>query len=100
MSLQAVREHQRFRDGRVGGRPLSIFDARIFGIDRTIASYAPNGRNRRVSLVAARSGDGLLSEPIAGACPRHRELVFMPLTGSSAQSRWLPEPVIRPPLIQ
>ena len=49
---------------------------------------------------AARSGDGLLSEPIAGACPRHRELVFMPLTGSSAQSRWLPEPVIRPPLIQ
>jgi hypothetical protein len=31
----------------------------------------------RVSPVAPRSGDGLLTEPIAGARPGHQELVFM-----------------------
>ena len=78
MSLQAVREHQRFRDGRVGGRPLSIFDARIFGIDRTIASFAPNGRNRRILPIAERPGQGRLTEPTADVRPWRPERVFMP----------------------
>jgi hypothetical protein len=49
-----------------------------------------NGRVRRVSPVAARSGDGLLSEPIAGARPGHRELVFMPQMDHSTPDVELP----------
>jgi len=37
-----------------------------------------NGRNRRVSPVSARPGEGPLTEPIAGVQPAGRELVFMP----------------------
>ena len=37
-----------------------------------------NGRNRRVSLIAIRPGEGRLTEPRAGAQPERRELVFMP----------------------
>jgi hypothetical protein len=40
-----------------------------------------NGRNRRVSLVATRSGEGLLTEPVAGTRLRSRELALMPHTG-------------------
>src|SRR5260221_9978258 len=38
-------------------------------------------RYRRGPPVAARSGDGLLSGPIAGARPGHREPLFMPHSG-------------------
>ena len=48
--LQAAREHRRFELRRSADGPLSTFDARIFGIDRAIASFAPNGRNRRIPL--------------------------------------------------
>ena len=34
--------------------------------------------NRRVSPLAARSGERLLSEPTAGTRPRRREPLFMP----------------------
>ena len=37
-----------------------------------------NGRNRRISPVAVRPGEGLLSDHIAGAQPWRRELVFLP----------------------
>jgi hypothetical protein len=36
------------------------------------------GWNRRVLPVAARAGEGLLTEPRAGAQPERRELVFLP----------------------
>jgi hypothetical protein len=48
--LQARARAPALRVEKVGGRPLSTFDARIFGIDRAIASFAPNGRNRRIPL--------------------------------------------------
>src|SRR5580700_9325800 len=38
-------------------------------------------RNRRISSVAAHSGDRLLSEPTAGTHPCRREPLFMALTG-------------------
>ena len=41
---------------------------------------------RRVSLIAARSRDGLLSEPTAGAQPSPREPSFVPLSGQMAYS--------------
>jgi hypothetical protein len=37
-----------------------------------------DGRNRRISPVAAHSGDRLLSEPTAGTQPCRREPLFMP----------------------
>ena len=37
--------------------------------------------NRRVSLVATRSGEGLLTEPVPGTRLRSRELALMPHTG-------------------
>src|SRR5438105_15764204 len=43
--------------------------------------WAANGRNRRVSLVSARPGEGPLPEPITGVRPARQELVFMPLLG-------------------
>jgi hypothetical protein len=42
-----------------------------------------NGRNRRISPVAAHSGDCLLSERIAGTQPWRREPLFLPLSGHS-----------------
>ena len=45
-----------------------------------------NGRNRRIFLVAALSGEGPLTEPTAAAQIRGREPLFMP------QRRPLPEP--------
>jgi hypothetical protein len=42
-----------------------------------------NGRFRRISPVAAHSGDRLLSEPTAGTQPCRREPLFMPLSGRS-----------------
>jgi hypothetical protein len=36
-----------------------------------------NGRNRRISSIAVRPGEGLLSDHIAGAQPWRRELVFL-----------------------
>jgi len=46
----------------------------------------PTGRNRRVAPVAARSGDRLLSEPIAGTQPCRREPLFMPLRRPCGQA--------------
>jgi len=48
-------------------------------------------RNRRISPVAAHSGDRLLSEPTAGTQPCRREPLFMPLTGHPARRRGMPE---------
>jgi hypothetical protein len=45
---------------------------------RRFDSAPTNGRNRRISPVAAHSGDRLLSEPIAGTQPCGREPLFMP----------------------
>jgi|SRR5215472_2612718 len=47
------------------------------GFDGSVA----DGRNRRVSRIAAPSGDGLLSEPKAGTQPRRQEPLLMPLSG-------------------
>jgi len=38
-------------------------------------------RNRRISPIAVRPGEGLLSDHIAGAQPWRRELVFLPHSG-------------------
>jgi hypothetical protein len=40
-----------------------------------------NDRNRRISPVPVRPGEGPLTEPRAGVRPGHRELVFMPHSG-------------------
>jgi hypothetical protein len=40
-----------------------------------------NGRFRRILLVAARSGEGPLTEPSAAAQPWEREPLFMPHSG-------------------
>ena len=40
-----------------------------------------NGRNRRISLVAGRPGEGPLTEPIAATQPRRQEPLFMPRNG-------------------
>jgi len=42
-------------------------------------SARTNGRFRRISPIAVRPGEGLLSDHIAGAQPLRRELVFLPL---------------------
>ena len=47
----------------------------------SVACYSTNDCCRRVSPVAARSGDCLVSEPTAGTQPWRRELVVMPLSG-------------------
>jgi hypothetical protein len=65
---------------------------------RTSRLYASpvNGRNRHVSFIPVRPGDGLLSELIAGAQARRREPPFMPPNASfeSAPSNgevgWIP----------
>jgi hypothetical protein len=44
-------------------------------------SNAADGRFRRISPVAAHSGDRLLSEPTADTQPCRREPLFMPHTG-------------------
>src|SRR5256885_1289986 len=49
-----------------------------FGRLEPIDHCQANGRNRRVSPVSARPGEGPLTEPIAGVQPAARELVFMP----------------------
>ena len=40
-------------------------------------------RLRRISLIAVRPGEGLLSDHIAGAQPWRRGLVFLPHSGYS-----------------
>src|SRR5271166_3131002 len=45
-----------------------------------------NDRNRRISPVAAHSGDRLLSEPTAGTQPCRREPLFLPQSGL----QWFP----------
>jgi hypothetical protein len=52
---------------------------------RWFGRHLLNGRNRRISPIAVRSGEGLLSDPIAGAQRGRRELLFMP------QSRRVPK---------
>jgi hypothetical protein len=51
------------------------------GSNRVIPCHPPNGRNQRISPIAAHSGDRLLSEPTAGTQPCRREPLFMPLSG-------------------
>jgi hypothetical protein len=53
------------------------------GRARPIACHSANGRYRRISPVAAHSGDRLLSEPTAGTQPCRWEPLFMPRTGHS-----------------
>ena len=47
----------------------------------------PKDRLRRISPVAAHSGDRLLSEPTAGTQPCRREPLFMPLTRRLRRAR-------------
>ena len=47
-----------------------------------------NDRSRRISPVAAHSGDRLLSEPTAGTQPCRREPLFMPHSGPSGSPTW------------
>jgi len=56
---------------------------RVLAIDPlTIATEPPgSGENRRNPVVAARSGDGLLSKPSADTQPRPQERVLMPQGG-------------------
>ena len=54
-----------------------------FRIDTAVRSLNGNGRLRRVSPIAARSGDRLLSEPSADTQPWGQELVLMPLSSHS-----------------
>jgi hypothetical protein len=42
-------------------------------------AHRPDGRYRRYLVIAARSGQGLLTEPKAGAQVGRRELVILPL---------------------
>jgi hypothetical protein len=47
-----------------------------------VSSARPTSvRNRRISLVAGRPGEGPLTEPIAAAQPRRQEPLFMPHYG-------------------
>ncbi len=62
----------RDHEGRLRGRPQRF--------DRCPA----NDRNRRYLVIAARSGQGLLTEPIAGAQVGRRELVILPPFASFA----------------
>jgi hypothetical protein len=57
-------------------------------LGRNCPSHGQDGkvRNRRISPVAAHSGDRLLSEPTAGTQPCRRERLFMPLSGRSCGS--------------
>jgi hypothetical protein len=48
------------------------------GLARQVHSVRPNGRYRRILVVAARSGEGLLSEPTGGTQPCRRGPLFMP----------------------
>jgi hypothetical protein len=53
------------------------------GADLPSVRQAGNGRLRRISPIAVRPGEGLLSDHIAGAQPWRRELVFFPHLGHS-----------------
>ena len=60
---------------------------RDLGTNLTVAIVQPqevasagNGRFRRVSPVAVRPGEGLLTEPTPAVRPWSRERVFMPLS--------------------
>ena len=46
-----------------------------------------DGRNRCISLVAKRSGEGPLTEPTAAAQPRRQEPLFMPLKRPSQRAQ-------------
>jgi hypothetical protein len=69
-----------------------VTSRRIHRLDR---SYLDD-RFRRISPVAAHSGDRLLSEPTAGTQPCRREPLFMPHFGHS--SDW-DEPILGEPII-
>jgi hypothetical protein len=45
---------------------------------RWFGRHLLNGRNRRISPIAVRSGEGPLTEPTAAAHVREREPLFMP----------------------
>ena len=60
---------------------------------RQALATAANGRFRRISPVAAHSGDRLLSEPTAGTQPCRRDRLFMPRSrppqSPSRTARWV-----------
>jgi hypothetical protein len=64
--------------GSGSGRPEPARPMSQLGRLRRFDSGPANGRNRRISPVAAHSGDRLLSEPTAGTQPCRREPLFMP----------------------
>jgi hypothetical protein len=53
----------------------------------SVRSWLANDRNRRISLVAVRPGEGRLTEPTAAVQPWRQELVLMP---RSCRSQWRP----------
>ena len=46
-----------------------------------------NARNRRILVIAGRSGEGLLTEPTTAAQPWQREPLLMPLSGHCPSAR-------------
>ena len=56
--------------------------------------FGANGRYRRISPVAAHSGDRLLSEPTAGTQPCRREPLFMSSCPEESHLRTLPDPYV------
>jgi hypothetical protein len=69
---------------------------RSLPVSSTSGQAEPNGRSRLIFLVAASSGEGLLTEPTAAIQPWRRELVFMPPLADLA-GRCLLIPVGREP---
>jgi hypothetical protein len=70
--------------GRVleGEKPVDLPSNLHFGVEPSrFVAYPTNDRLRRISLIAVRSGEGLLSDPIVGAQRGRRELLFMPHSG-------------------
>ena len=74
---------------RVGLRAVDFTRAANGSLGRGFPFRGAGGkvRNRRISPVAAHSGDRLLSEPTAGTQPCWREPLFMPLTRHSSHCR-------------
>jgi hypothetical protein len=71
--------------GSGSGRPEPARPMSQLGRTIPLRGQGAKVRNRRISPVAAHSGDRLLSEPIAGTQPWLREMVFMPQAGPPEQ---------------
>ena len=61
-----------------------------FGEVHQLFAPSPKGWYRRISPIAVRPGEGLLSDHIAGAQPWRRELVFCPNASfaTALPNRW------------